>query len=35
MDRDSGKLYFWLPNKDGNVKETDIIYIPMINDCIG
>ncbi|XP_060569894.1 uncharacterized protein LOC132728288 [Ruditapes philippinarum] len=34
MDRDSGHLYMWLPNQDGNVKQSDVIYISMISDCI-
>ncbi|XP_053376466.1 uncharacterized protein LOC128547522 [Mercenaria mercenaria] len=34
VDRDSGKLYMWVPNHDGSVKSSDKIYISMINDCI-
>ncbi|XP_053375483.1 uncharacterized protein LOC128547283 [Mercenaria mercenaria] len=34
MDRDSGKLYMWVPSHDGSVNSSDIIYISMIDDCI-
>ncbi|XP_053376463.1 uncharacterized protein LOC128547518 [Mercenaria mercenaria] len=34
LDRDSAKLYMWVPNHDGSVKSSDRIYISMINDCI-
>ena len=34
MDRDTGNLYMWLPNPDGNMKQSDIIYISMVADCV-
>lgn len=34
MDRDSGKLYMWVPNQSGIVSASDMVYISMANDCI-
>ncbi|KAH3692090.1 hypothetical protein DPMN_193901 [Dreissena polymorpha] len=34
MDKNSGNLYVWMPNKDGNINSSDITYVSLINDCI-
>ncbi|KAL4218344.1 hypothetical protein ACF0H5_023081 [Mactra antiquata] len=34
IDKDHGNLYIWVPNTDGNVKSTDVVYGSMIDNCI-
>jgi len=34
MDRETGNLYVWIPNSDGHVSSSDVVYVSMLNNCI-
>ncbi|KAL4218343.1 hypothetical protein ACF0H5_023080 [Mactra antiquata] len=34
IDKEHGNLYIWVPNTDGNVKSTDVVYGSMSHNCI-
>lgn len=34
LDRDTGNLYMWFPEGDGNIKSSDVIYVSMVPDCV-
>lgn len=34
IDRVHGDLYVWMPNADGNIQPSDVVYVSLIDNCI-
>ena len=34
VDKLNGRLYVWMPNSNGSIGHSDIVYASMINNCI-